>query len=471
MDNEVPTNVVPTNDDNSGANSEAAVPTRQERLGTMRTQGEPKKAKAMKIPPTEAIIPWLWSVSGIRYHVWRRLRNDLDQVPPVGWRQRPHSEVELLEKEITFYAANVHITVVFVNKVGGAGKSFTAAMVGQIWAQITGRHPLLMPSTTATDTSTTAMYAGISAEKALTISRFYRLVERPVAPDVLKNLIPRTPFGMGVITEDPDGEIGDAASSIEINMWRKSTDVAKKMSDLLLLDLGNDSIDDDSIVLEAARQADVICFVGNPDKQITLEKIAANIHRYQTDLRGEGVTDLRVGSRRTGSQISTQEKTANSIVLISGVAKGQGPADYAEYTMRRGDKGSISSIGFDGVILTIPFLRSLKNKKRRDRRNIVADPTKLTLAERRAYLELIREICVTAAELQGFPYRFDPANSDPIARILAKTDDELVGYYDLASTRVKTHMSASIQEPGHSTTVLHSPTRPVDTCRQNIEGE
>jgi hypothetical protein len=406
--------------------------TRRERLEAENNKAHDKEGKPDKIrktPPPGAVVPWFWSLPGLKYHIWNASRNKLDQVPAVGRRQRPHARMELLEKEIIFYEAQLPIVVLIVNKIGGSAKSFTAAMTGQIVAQLTKGNPLLLPSTRDNDTSTTAEYTGISADKAMTISRYYGLVRGGFSAKQIAELIPRTPFGLRVLTEDPEGAIGDEASTIPTGEYRQAIEMARSISQLVIKDGGCDSISYDSIALEAARLADVMVFVGTPGKMMTVKKIAANIHRFQTDLRGNNVRPTSPQVRRSGDQIPTAEKASNSVVLITGVDKKEGPADYEHYTMRADAAGNLTSIGFNGRVMTIPFLKSLKRRKQKDRDNVVVTPGQLTFKERLAYLEFIREIYVTAAELQGFPYRFDPADPTPIARVLEKSDDELREYF------------------------------------------
>ncbi|GEM_PF-4414152 len=376
-----------------------------------------KKVKSKA--PAGAIIPWFWSIPGIRYHIVRRARNRLDDVPEVGKRQRPQAILSRLRDEIGFYAVNIDAKFSFENGVGGSSKSYLAVLFGQYLASIAPVKPLVLPATRSPFNAATGKYAGIDPSESLSVSRYYAMAG--TMPDrQLRKKIPRTKFGLMVVTEDPTGEIGSAASTISIDDYRLKVAAGERISDALFLDSGNDDPGSESLVLESARLSDVIVVVATPLKPLSLDGIAQNIGVLLTDPTGPTVKKAGPGVRRSGAEISTHEKASRCLVIISGVEPGEKPKDYEKYTMRADASGrSFTSIGFEGVILTLRKHRM----SRRTHRSLVINPRKLTLEEEIEVATALVTMYRMAAQNQGFPYVYDPARPDPTGVILELEED------------------------------------------------
>lgn len=354
-------------------------------------QNEPKPSKPRRTAPPGVVLPrhgW----AGFRYKV-NCLFGRPDRVPALG----PRDHEELLDRKIRFLAENLQITVCFANTIGGASKTTTALYTGSIIASLSDKTICAMPATSSTETSTTALKAGVST---LTVSELNAKIRRGEV-DTYKKLsaeVPRSKFGLFVISEDDDE--GTSTGDFGVKEFIENFETVDSKVDSILLDLGNDTVKSDSVVYEAARRSDVIVYTTTVDKPETLVKLVNVISKHMSFLTDEEA--LQSGHGRTAAQIPLREKAASAIVVVSKLEGNAKAEDYRKFTMRRNGKAS-TSIGFTGSIMGIPLDRYMRppkvSKATADDidRMIVADLTKIGRATRIAYKELVVRIYEQAA--------------------------------------------------------------------------
>ncbi len=422
-------------------------------LRVKRVAADPNGPK--KAPPGVPIPVW-WTPKGMFYHlVLRAFWKRPDRVPEIGKRQRLSWTLEQGKAEMRFWAANIEqITMVILNPIGGSGKSLTSVTMGEVYCDVVKRPALVMPGTEATDNSATGSYTGIDPNKAMPISRFYRLCGM-LPDDRLKQLIPTTHAGLMVITEDPIGVIAVNGTGVTAKQSVPATATAKRIAQAVIIDSGNDTVKLGSIVLEAIRDADVVGAVATPSKPLSLMKWSVNVAKYMTDLTSADNIDVRPDQLRAGRQIPTRDKAAATLAIFTGVENGEGPDDYVKWTRLQLDNDNSTSIGFVGTVLTIPELRRYKRllskrkvKKGGTRPDIVIKPSRLTKTEYLAYVQTWLAAYRTAAALQGLRIKYDPLSGSNVSLSLQMSDEELVARFGVPTTR---GAESSTDQPNRST--------------------
>jgi cellulose biosynthesis protein BcsQ len=362
---------------------------------------QPKTAKPKRQAPPNAQLP-KGGLPAVRYQI-NKLIGRPDLVPQPRRKEQLAHDIADWERRLIYLATrpDLQITISVANGKGTASKTNTAVYIGSIIANLTRRSVVLLPTTTATATSTAALMAGIPFESRLTVSQLSALHQAMGSYRDLSAYIPRTDFGLSVVSEETNDTV-----SVERRYGKRQFlelyQVLHANVDCLILDHGNDNVELDSIVLEAARLSDVMIYPATADKPVTLEILGATISTYLSDLRNEKNVDLANGRTRTEAEIPTRDKASNSVAVISGMKKGEDAEKYRAYVSRHNDEGRIiGSIGFEGSLLGIPFDPYIAH-------NPVADITKIKPGTYLAYLQLCVTAYEKAAELRGINVRQPP---------------------------------------------------------------
>lgn len=357
---------------------------------------KPKKQRAPGMPLPKGTW-WL-----TRYGFQRAFSNSQVIVPRYGANQLADIEIAYLEDRIRVFAHRMQLTISFANVKGGASKSTTAAYIGCILAELTRKNVFLLPATSATATSTTAMYAGVKPEHTLTVSQFADMYQRYPDYRKLSAAVPRNKFGLAVISEDQTEGLSIQAP-FDNAKFVPMVETLRPSADIMLFDTGNDVVREDSVPLEAVRRSDIVVFTATADKKVTLEKVRSTIAPYLTDLKNDKNRDRSNDTVRSEWEIPTREKVSQSIVAISGTKRRQAAEDFEQYT--RSESGN--AIGFEGRVMVVP--QDLYMAK-----HIEADINKINRRHTYlAYLRLIDAIFTSAAQLRGVP--LDETGNAPVS--------------------------------------------------------
>jgi len=332
-------------------------------------------------------------MAGIVYKIYV-LAGRPDKVPSLGKREQFELLVEGLEERLRFLVNHMQITISFVNGKGGASKTTIAVYVGSIISNLTRKTVYVIPATQATATATLALNAGIELGATLTVSGFARVLTQLPTYREQSAQIPRTKFGLGVLSEESDEDVS-IAREFNLGNFVGVVDALHPNVDAMLFDTGNDDVKVGSVPLEAVRRSDVVAYTATADKPMTLEKLSSTIATYLTDLQNPLNVRLEPGTHRSEAQIPTREKTSNSLAVVSGVRRKEDPESYQKYTQLRDSSGRvIGGIGFEGTFHTIPWDEYMSE-------HIVSDITKI---DKKTYLALL-QLCVLmyekAAQLRG----------------------------------------------------------------------
>lgn len=267
------------------------------------------------------------------------------------------ADIHRREHWLRFLVSKMQLTICFVNVKGGASKTTIAVYVGSVIANLSRRSIFLLPATQATETSTTARYAGIEEDNELTISELAARYEvlgpyRSVSAEV-----PRNPWGLAVISEDPDDKVNVGVEFRRQEFINVYTTLYPSV-DAMLLDTGNDTVNEDSVSLQAVHVSDVMVCPATVGKEATLELVSRTLNKYLTVSLTDGNIPESGGLVRTGSQIPVAEKAINAITVFSGTRPDETGDDYVHYTKRRDKRGNVlgelaGDRGFDGEVLTV----------------------------------------------------------------------------------------------------------------------
>jgi hypothetical protein len=314
--------------------------------------------------------------------------------------QRFEEYILYREAWLRYLVSQMQITICFVNVKGGASKSTIAVYIGSIISDLTRRTVFLLPATQATETSTTALYAGIDLDDTLTVGEFAAKFEELGDYRKVSGLVPRTPYGLAVISEDPDDDVDvnvEFRRAEFVNVYR----TLYPSVDAMLLDTGNDTINLDSVSLEAVRVADVMVVPATVGNEATLEKSSSTINKYRSAPPTEENIPAGTGAVRSGAEIAIREKALNSVVVFSKAKPGQTADDYVKFTKRRDRKGNVlgeiggDAEGFVGDIHLIPEDERIGKNVRADLNAIDRNTTYVAL------LDTAIAIYEKAAELKG----------------------------------------------------------------------
>jgi hypothetical protein len=393
--------------------SSAPPATPNQKLKLVPERQRPKKEKRERPQaPADAYIPKRgWPALVYQFN---RLRGHADQVPEPRGKEQRHFHIAMQEARLRWLVQILQLRIVVIHPKGGAGKTTTTLGLGSVIAQVGNRSTIALPATRAKMTATLGMKAGIPQGDTLTMGRAAHKLAEIADYRSISGFLPQTNANLYILSEDQDGSI-QKASDYGLKQFKLIADTIRPSFNTTIFDGGNDDIEDGSIVVEAMRMADVAVFTGTAFKPDTLELLAPTIGVYTTDLAQPGTIDWsrqdQAGLMREETEIPTREKANNSLVVVSGLKRGQKPDDFVKYLSRRDKSGRpVSSQGFEGTYMTVPYDRRLEKE-------VVFDLHKIKLDTYTAYLDLAVAVHEKAARLRGIDLtKFNP----PTARHIRK---------------------------------------------------
>jgi hypothetical protein len=313
---------------------------------------EQSKVKTERVAPKDVIVPerGLWKA------IYRT--NVALGFPNKGYRRttskdRLLQEIELLE-EWLFKLGNtsgLKFSWSFVNTRGGSTKTSNVVYVGSIISNVTRKAVWLLPASSNTSTGNAAKIAGINPSQTLTITRFAEIWQEFRDFALLEDRVQSNEYGLRVIANDAAREVGIDKGFNTANLINVA-DVIYANSKVTLFDHGNDNINRNTLVLEAARRSDTMSFVASAVKLDTLYDLPQTIELYYSDN-----TEAEEFSPTTPPEVRfpTRYKPEHGIVVISRIGKSDDPDYFRRYYKRLDDLGEpVGDLGFRGTYLTIP---------------------------------------------------------------------------------------------------------------------
>lgn len=298
------------------------------------------------------------------------------------------SEKALLEAYLRNLVTHVRLIVTVANIKGGGSKTTTAIYLGSFITELARLTGFVIPATENTETSTAAFNGGIPVDKALTVSELARLNQELKSYHLLSARIPRTPTGLRIVSEDRGGTV-EPGDDFGLEQFLAIERTVYPNADFIAWDTGNDNVKIGSVVLEAARRSGLIIFTATAENPTSLEILPNTVLRYLTDTAVPPVDEL--AGDRPEMRISTAQKAASSIIVVSGVRNdGDAVKIYEKYV-----RGPAGMDAFNGQFMTIPWDDHIGGK------DVVADMSKIHYRTYMAYLRLAIVAYERAAQLQG----------------------------------------------------------------------
>lgn len=214
--------------------------------------------------------------------------------------------------------------------IKSAGKTTDLLYVAAVIAQYTRRFVLAIPATQNNATSTLALMAGISEISGITIEELSLRIKELGTYRALSQEVPKTLNGVGIVSEDANSALKVDNQYNLMKFIELLLDVLPNV-DYLMLDLGNDNIQTDTIALAAARFAHVLNFSYMHMKAVATRSFQNTVSAYNTDLQAPDAASLpnHDALKLTGFFTPTPEKVAHSIV-IANLAPLDAGIDYDE---------------------------------------------------------------------------------------------------------------------------------------------
>lgn len=216
------------------------------------------------------------------------------------------------------------------------GKTTLALYIASVIAEFTRCFVIIAPTTANTATSTLADRAGIPESERLSVSR---LISHLYDYDTFRKLsrsIPKTPHGVGIISEDAGSVIDDnsAAGNDQLQTFSSFLNMLRMLyplTQVLILDLGNDNIERHSVAVLAAQAADQITLVATrtvPESAGTLSKTMNGLST------GKQLIGLPESSAEPmpGTAVTIARKTQVATVVMSGVTDQSEPTNFDTLT-------------------------------------------------------------------------------------------------------------------------------------------
>jgi hypothetical protein len=229
-------------------------------------------------------------------------------------------------------ALGIQPIIAFCNIKSGS-KTTAALYVGSLIAEYTRKNVVALPATHNSATSTLAAMAGIAEGETITISEYSNDIDEFGVYRTLSQRVPRTEFGLGVISEDPNSTIDEENGTEAVQ--REAYDTFDKVIrttlpnvDVLLLDLGNDNIERYNIALSAARFADVLNLVALKTATYSKLTMRKTFTGYST---GKALDLPENKEPLPGERFSPSDKVLASNLIMSGVGLGE-TIDFDELT-------------------------------------------------------------------------------------------------------------------------------------------
>lgn len=284
-------------------------------------------------PPTQGFPLWLlrFCESGFGHRVGIKYRPGPNR-KELAQRQREIDFQVAREEREAFeaYVANRVDRLRFLASLGiqpimsfcnikSGTKTTNALYVGSVISEITRKKVLVVPATQNTATGTTAVMAGISSANSITVSQLSRDIKDYGAFRVLSSRVPVTQFGLAVVSED-DNNVQVKKSMYAIEEFRELALTILPNVDVLILDHGNDDIQDGSVVLEATRLSHVLNFAFDVTAPITRVMLSRTLRGYNTDT--DEVDMTLDPNTQTGRSTSTLDKVAHSVVIATKTSPG-----------------------------------------------------------------------------------------------------------------------------------------------------
>lgn len=286
--------------------------------------------------------------------------------------------------------------VTIANIKGGASKTTTALNLGAVVAEYTRKFALVLPATHNTSTSNVSLVAGIKEGVTITFSELSRDIKEFGAYRALSMRVPRTPAGLGVVSEDTDENI-NVINQHTADQFKETIATIRPNVDFLILDTGNDDINLVSIPLAAVRLSTAIVFTSTADAVSTQQKLPSTMRFYQTD------TDWsRPAEEVDTPSAKTPTKVSNAIVLVSKVR----PEDHIDFDdlVRASVQSAHATptLPFSGTTMTIPYDEYMGRSVQYLGRDVPppCDIYKISQTTQMAYLDLAIACYETSAKLQ-----------------------------------------------------------------------
>lgn len=300
--------------------------------------------------------------------------------------------------------------VTVANIKGGASKTTTALYLGAVIAEYTRKFALVLPATHNTSTSNVSLVAGIKEGVTITFSELNRDIKQYGAYRALSMRVPRTPAGLGVVSEDVDEDI-NIVNTHTADDFKETIGTIRPNVDFLILDTGNDDINLTSIPLAAVRLSTALVFTSTADAVYTQQKLPSTMRFYQTDTAW-----TRPAEEVDTPSVATPQKVSNAIVLVSKVR----PDDHIDFEdlVRSSVQSAHASptLPFCGTTMTVPYDDYMGRSVQYLGRNVPppCNIYKISQVTLMAYLELAIACYETSARLQGIDLqqRFESADEE-----------------------------------------------------------
>jgi MinD-like ATPase involved in chromosome partitioning or flagellar assembly len=310
--------------------------------------------------------------------------------------KQQEAELAGLMRRVRLVVRIIHLVVAFGNGKGGASKSTLAQLfAAAVKMAAPGRSVILIPTTTNQDTSTAFLNAGIDPEKSLTtIEAASGDVDLTKFRD-LSCMIEETDHGVLVLSPPPPTAV-DVEKEFNRDEFLAVFYPAYDNADAVVLDLGNDTANEQSVVMAGMELANVAVWVATADNPSTLELLSSSIARYMSVKPREGqIREPDAGQKRTPEQIPLSERAKNSVAIFSKTQPGETAEDYTRYLKRRDHQGNvIGELGFVGEVLLVPEDYYIAH-------NVKTDLGQLDMATLLAVYRYVNAIYDKAAELMN----------------------------------------------------------------------
>jgi len=324
---------------------------------------EPPAVKSKKQPPADAVLPTMgWP----KFRYWLNCRfGQAHKVPVVNDKERRQREQEAFAVAIRqqfqdledrkaylidylrWLAAQPGLQpVINVGNIkGSASKTTVSLYLASVIAEFTRKNVLVLPTTNNTATSTVAMMAGIPQGDTITVGELSREIERYDSFRAVSNRVPRTRFGMGVVSEIPDDNV-NVRNDYGAPQFVKMVKTILPNVDVLILDNGNDNVEMGSIPLEAVRMCNVLVLTATANLAPTLNKVSSTMAAYRSDtVRPEDAPE---------SFIATPNKVQHAVVVVSNVPDTI-EVDFDEITRPTNQSATAPpTLPFRGPTLSVP---------------------------------------------------------------------------------------------------------------------
>jgi hypothetical protein len=269
------------------------------------------------------------------------------------------------------------IDVATENIKGQAGKSTLALLVGEVISWFGGREALVLHACSNATVGDLGTRANVPDGAVRRIGHIFDNRGLYSTPQGISNNVPSTPARLRVIAEDlPDSST--SRPRFTNPQYRDTGDLIRRnFAGVIIFDTGNDSIADGSIAFDIARRVTVLLFCSMAHTRVTQDKMAVTIAGLRTaplksdepeDPAGDSAPNARRMRREDpNTEITTQEKVANSVVVVSGVRPGEVDIDFDRFTEPANQSAdAVQQIPFQGATLTVPedaHLNVEKNNK------------------------------------------------------------------------------------------------------------